>query len=51
VKVIENLGDERIAYISFYNLEKTVIKTVKIIQKARLENVPNTLHSTRRKEK
>jgi hypothetical protein len=35
IEVLENLGDQRIAYVSFSNLEKTIIKTVKIIQKAK----------------
>jgi hypothetical protein len=33
VKVLANTGNERIAYISFNNPEKTIIKTVKVIQK------------------
>ncbi|MDR1581669.1 MAG: hypothetical protein LBS55_00140 [Prevotellaceae bacterium] len=33
IMVQENTEDERIAYISFTNVEKTIIKTVKIIQK------------------
>jgi hypothetical protein len=37
VKVSENTGDERVAYISFNNPEKTVIKTVKVVQKAKNE--------------
>ncbi|MDR0724841.1 MAG: BACON domain-containing protein [Prevotellaceae bacterium] len=38
VQVLENSGDERIAYISFGNPEKTIIKTVKVVQKAKDEN-------------
>jgi hypothetical protein len=35
IEVLENLGDQRIAYISFSNPGKTIIKTVKVIQKAK----------------
>jgi hypothetical protein len=34
VMVRENIGDERIAYISLSNAEKTIIRTVKVIQKS-----------------
>jgi hypothetical protein len=44
IKVSENIGDERIAYVSFNNPEKTVIKTVKVIQKAGNENLWGKLH-------
>jgi hypothetical protein len=47
IKVLENTGDERIAYISFNNPEKTVIKTVKVIQKAGNENLSGKLHFER----
>jgi hypothetical protein len=45
IQVSENSGDERIAYILFSNPEKTIIKTVKVIQKAKDENVMGKLHS------
>ncbi|MDR2383594.1 MAG: BACON domain-containing protein [Prevotellaceae bacterium] len=45
IQVSENNGDERIAYISFSNPEKTLIKTVKVIQKAKDENLAGKLHS------
>jgi hypothetical protein len=44
IKVLENTGDERIAYISFSNSEKTIIKTVKVIQKSGNENLSGKLH-------
>jgi hypothetical protein len=44
VKVLENPGNERVAYISFNNPDKTIIKTVKVIQKARDENLLGKLH-------
>jgi hypothetical protein len=44
IKVSENIGDERIAYVSFNNPEKTVIKTVKVIQRAGNENLWGKLH-------
>jgi hypothetical protein len=37
ITVKENLGSKRIAYVSFSNPEKTIIKTVKVIQNAKLD--------------
>jgi hypothetical protein len=44
IKVFENTGfDERIAYVSFGNPEKSIIATVKIIQKPRIGNFSGQL--------
>jgi hypothetical protein len=44
IKVQENIGiEERIAYISFYNPEKTIIVTVKVIQKPANNNLVGKL--------
>jgi hypothetical protein len=45
ITVSKNTGDERIAYVSFSNSEKTVIKTVKVIQKSGNLNFSGKLHS------
>jgi hypothetical protein len=45
VQVSENTGSERIAYIVFSIPEQTIIKTVKVIQKAKDGNVSAKLHS------
>jgi hypothetical protein len=39
IRVLENIGDERIAYISFNNPDNTIIKTVKVIQKSSNTNL------------